>query len=154
MPALDGDFSVYDRIVDRAAHADGSQHRLGIKARADKLEPAAVDQKQVAAFAGRERSNVISPQRGRALPRSPFSECHSRGRFAAGVEAVQKVRHAEFLHKARAVVGRRAVHTEANGYAELKHLRDAQCRTQASYWRSGSGIRRFRYPPGALVLRH
>ena len=33
---------------------------------------------------------------------------------------------AELFHEARAVVGRRAVHTEANGYAELKHLRDAR----------------------------
>ena len=54
MALFDGDPAVYDGVIDRAADADGGEDRLGIIAGADQLQPAAVDQKQVAALAGLE----------------------------------------------------------------------------------------------------
>lgn len=70
MTLLDRYAPLNDRVIDRTAHADGSEHALGIEARADQLKPARVDEEEVAAFADRKRAGWSSLRpRMAALPR-------------------------------------------------------------------------------------
>ena len=59
----DGDLSVYDRVIDRAAHADGGKNGLRVITRPDKFHPAAVNQEQVAALAGGKTADVTAAER-------------------------------------------------------------------------------------------
>ncbi len=85
----DGDFAVYDRVIDRAAHTDGGKDGLRVIAGPDKFHPAAVNQEQVAALADSKASDVAAAEQPRAAARSDFQEIVARGRFAAGIEPVQ-----------------------------------------------------------------
>ena len=85
----DGDLSVYDRVIDRAAHADGGKNGLRVITRPDKFHPAAVNQEQVAALADSKASDVAAAEQPRAAARSDFQEIVARGCFAAGIEPVQ-----------------------------------------------------------------
>jgi len=73
-PVTDGDFSVYDGIIDRPTHADRRQHGLRIITGTGQLEPAAVDQEQVAALSGFQRADVAAAKQGSAPARGDFQK--------------------------------------------------------------------------------
>ena len=74
----DGDAAVDHGVIHRGAQADRAEDIFGIIARADELEPAAVDQKQVAAPAHAETADVIAAKQPRAAARQPMSSRPSR----------------------------------------------------------------------------
>ena len=96
----DGDLSVYDGIIDRTAHADGRKDLFRVKACAGQLEPAAVDQEQVAALSGFQRADVAAAKQGGAPARGDFQEIVAGRRIFAGLEPVQEERRAQLLHEA------------------------------------------------------
>ena len=100
MTLLDRYAPLNDRVIDRTAHADGSEHALGIEARADQLKPARVDEEEVAAFADRKRADVVAAAKdGRAAACCHLEHVVTAGGSFAAVQTVQQERDAQFLHQ-------------------------------------------------------